>query len=123
MAPYVSVIIATLNRANLIRNAIDSVLAQTYRDFELIIADDGSTDDTGAVVGEYRKSSATPDQIRYFYQEHRGKSVALNHAIAMARGKWIAFLDSDDAWAPEKLEWQFRALAEYPDSGVCFTDC
>jgi glycosyltransferase involved in cell wall biosynthesis len=124
MTPNVSVVIATYNRGHLLKNAIDSVLAQTYGDYELIIADDGSSDDTAALVDSYRDGSTRHhDRIQYFYQENQGKSVALNNALAKARGKWIAFLDSDDVWLPEKLEWQFRAIEKFPECGVCFTDC
>lgn len=124
MAARVSVIIPTYNRAHLIKNAIDSVLAQTYADLELIVADDGSTDGTAAAIEEYlRPASRYRDRIHYFHQRNAGKSTALNNAFSRAQGEWIAFLDSDDLWLPEKLEWQFRALAKYPECGVCFTDC
>jgi glycosyltransferase involved in cell wall biosynthesis len=124
MTPRVSVIIATYNRAHLLKTAVDSVLAQTFRDIELIIADDGSTDDTAALVSSYNSDhSSRGIDIVYFYQENQGKSVALNEAIAKARGEWIAFLDSDDYWLEEKLDQQFRALEQYGDKcGACFTD-
>jgi glycosyltransferase involved in cell wall biosynthesis len=124
VTPNVSVVIATLNRADLLGNAIDSVLAQTYGDYELIIADDGSTDQTAVLVQSYLKPTQPfHDRIQYFYQDNQGKSVALNNALSRARGKWIAFLDSDDVWLPEKLDCQFRAIAEFPECGACFTDC
>jgi glycosyltransferase involved in cell wall biosynthesis len=122
MTPKVSVIIATLNRGHLLGAAIESILGQTYDDYEIIVADDGSTDDTADVVKKYSEV-AGPGRIRYLYQDHQGKSVALNAAAERARGSWIAFLDSDDVWVKDKLERQFRALAEYPECGVCFTDC
>src|SRR6516162_2060116 len=124
MACRVSVVITTYNRAHLLGRAIDSVLAQTYSDFELIIADDGSTDETAALVQRYlQPAHPFHSRIRYFYQENEGKSVALNNALLRTRGEWIAFLDSDDTWLAEKLEWQFRALAKFPECGACFTDC
>jgi len=118
MTPRVSVIIATYNRAHLLKTAIDSVLTQTYRDYEVIIADDGSTDDTRELVRSYG------DRVRYLYQENKGKSVMLNKALAVAGGEWVAFLDSDDYWLPEKLEMQFRAVEQFidQDCGACFTD-
>lgn len=124
MTANVSVVIPTYNRADLLGKAIDSVLAQTYPDFELIVADDGSTDHTAALVQRYLEPTHPfHHRIRYFYQTNQGKSVALNNALLKARGEWIAFLDSDDAWLPEKLEWQFRAIANFPECGACFTDC
>jgi glycosyltransferase involved in cell wall biosynthesis len=124
MPPKVSIVIPVFNRANLLKNAIESVLAQTYSDYELIVADDGSTDGTAELVRHYLEP-AHPfhDRISYFHQQNRGKSVALNHALERAKGEWIAFLDSDDVWLPEKLDWQFQALAKFPECGACFTDC
>lgn len=124
MAGRVSVLIPTYNRAHLIRNAVDSVFGQTYSDLEIIVVDDGSTDDTAAVMAEYlRPANPLRDQISFVQQENKGKSVALNNAFSKATGEWIAFLDSDDVWLPEKLEWQFRALQQFPECGACFTDC
>src|SRR5689334_21002915 len=122
--PRLSVIIATYNREPLLNTAIDSVLSQTYHDYELIIADDGSGDNSADLVTSYAKNGATGgERIRYFYQDNQGKSVALNRAIEQARGEWVAFLDSDDYWLPEKLERQFRALDQFQGRcGACFTD-
>lgn len=123
MNPRVSVIIATYNRAHLLKVAIDSVLSQTYADYEIIIADDGSCDDTAAVVGSYLQSGVPVGRIRYFYQHNQGKSVALNNALLQAKGEWIAFLDSDDYWLPYKLELQFCAIEKFQNQcGACFTD-
>ncbi len=118
MPPRISVIIATYNRMHLLRAAIDSVLGQTYSDCEVIVADDGSTDGTAELVRGYG------DKVRYLYQENQGKSVMLNKALAVAGGDWIAFLDSDDYWLPEKLEWQVRAIDQFKDHkcGACFTN-
>jgi len=118
MNPRVSVIIATYNRAHLLKTAIDSVLTQTYTDYEVIVADDGSSDGTEELVRSYG------DRVRYLYQENQGKSVMLNKALTKAAGEWIAFLDSDDYWLPEKLEWQFRSIEQFKEQncGACFTN-
>jgi len=118
MNPKASVIIPTYNRAVDVGKAIESVLAQTFSDLEVIVVDDGSSDDTGRILGE-----AFGDRIRYYAQANRGVSVARNKGIAEARGEWIAFLDSDDLWESEKLEWQFKALERFgPECGACYTD-
>lgn len=124
MPPVVSVIIPTYGRAPLLKRAIESVLAQGYSDYEIIIVDDGSTDNTAQVIHLYLEGShPCRDRIRYFYQENHGKSVALNNALENAMGEWIAFLDDDDAWHPEKLEWQLRAIGQFGRRcGACFTD-
>jgi len=98
--PKVSVIIPTYNRENYICNAIDSVLNQTYRDFEIIISDDGSTDNTKKVLKKYNNS------IKYYYQDNGGEASARNFGIKLASGEYIAFLDSDDIWLEQKLEKQ-----------------
>lgn len=116
--PNVSVIIPTYNRSALVFNAIESVLQQTYRDYELIVIDDGSSDDTRDRLLPYMK------RIRYFYQDNRGASAAQNAGIRVARGKWIAILASDDEWHPCKLQSQIEALAALSgEYGACFTDC
>jgi glycosyltransferase involved in cell wall biosynthesis len=113
----ISVLIPTYNRADYLVKAIDSVLAQTYRDFEIIVIDDGSTDCTSKHLFPYA------EQIRYIYQPNKGKSAALNRGLGEVKGNWIAFLDSDDLWLPEKLEWQIKAIERYKDNcSVCFTD-
>jgi glycosyltransferase involved in cell wall biosynthesis len=118
MSPKVSVVIPTYNRAAKVRNAIESVLAQTVTDLEIIVVDDGSSDDTGCVLGEM-----FGDRIRYYFQTNQGASVARNKGVEEARGEWIAFLDSDDLWETDKLEWQFKALEQIgPQSGACYTD-
>jgi len=106
--PKVSVIIPTYNRSKYVTKAIDSVLAQTYKDNEIIVIDDGSTDDTRNVLAPYM------DHISYFYQENAGVSVARNNGIKIARGEWIAFLDSDDEWFNDKLSVQMNFIARYP---------
>jgi glycosyltransferase involved in cell wall biosynthesis len=112
-APLVSVIIATYNRANLIARAIESVLAQTLTDFELIIVDDGSTDETSDVVGRYADA-----RVIYRRQEHGERSQARNAGIALSRGQYIAFLDSDDWFLPNKLADQVGALQAQAGGGL-----
>ena len=118
MIPKLSVVIPTYNRAGSVPRAIESVLAQTVTDLEVIVVDDGSTDDTGEVlVGLFG------DRIRYFAQVNQGASVARNRGVEEARGEWVAFLDSDDLWEREKIEWQFKALERFgPKCGACYTD-
>lgn len=121
----VSAVIPTYNRAHLLKNAIDSILAQTYPVHEVIVVDDGSTDGTGEMIQSYirERSAAADAQIRYFYQENQGQAVAYNKAIERANGEWIAFQNSDDVWLPEKLELQFRALEHFKmRCGACFSD-
>ncbi len=115
MTPTVSVIIPTYNRRVYVQEAIDSVLAQTYTDYEIIVIDDGSTDGTGETLRE-----RYGDRIRYEWQENQGESVARNRGIALAQGEYIAFLDSDDLWLPEKLEKQVTYLEEHPEVGAVF---
>jgi glycosyltransferase involved in cell wall biosynthesis len=118
MNPKVSVVIPTYNRAGTVPRAIESVLAQTITDLEVIVVDDGSSDDTGKVLGELFGK-----RIRYFPQANQGASVARNRGVEESRGEWIAFLDSDDVWEKEKLAWQFKALEQFaPQCCGCYTD-
>jgi glycosyltransferase involved in cell wall biosynthesis len=120
---YVTVVIPTYNRAHCVGAAIESVLQQTFADVELLVVDDGSTDDTRSIVEKYAALARTQQKtLKYFTQNHQGKSVALNSVLPHIDSKWTAFLDSDDAWLPEKLEQQFQALRRFPDCQVCFTD-
>jgi glycosyltransferase involved in cell wall biosynthesis len=100
------------NRAHYLPRAIESVLAQTVRDFELIVVDDGSEDETPQVVEPYL------DRIRYIRQEHQGKARARNTAVRLAESELIAFCDSDDYWRPDHFERQLKALAEHPEAGM-----
>ncbi len=110
VAPTVSVIIPTYNRAHVVDQAIQSVLQQTYQDFEIIIVDDASTDDTKAVV----KGFVDP-RIRYLHhQQNHGAPRARNSGAEIARGEYLAFLDSDDLWYPEFLERQLGLLSALP---------
>jgi glycosyltransferase involved in cell wall biosynthesis len=118
MNPKVSVVIPTYNRAEKVGKTIESALAQTFTNIEVIVIDDGSSDDTGRVLG-----AAFGDRIRYFAQTNQGASVARNKGIEQARGEWIAFLDSDDLWEKDKLEWQLKALERFDSQcGGCYTD-
>ncbi len=124
MSPSVSAIIPLYNRPEIIRQAVDSVFWQTLPVSELILVDDGSTED---VEGEVRRlvdeTPAWKDRVVFVRQENQGQSVALNNAIARAKGDWIAFNANDDLWLPAKLEWQFKAIEKYKDQcGLCFTD-
>ncbi len=114
--PKVSVIIPTFNRADLLAQAIDSVLSQSYTDFELIVVDDGSTDATQALLSRYR------ERIRYLFQENRGVSAARNLGIKVARGRYICLLDSDDLWLRDKLKEQIRLMKGDPKIRVSYTD-
>lgn len=116
--PTVSIIIATYNREHVLRRAIQSVLAQTYQDFELIIVDDGSIDNTERLV-----KSFNGEKIRYIrYRENKGPATARNTGIQSANGDYIAFLDSDDEWMPEKLEKQMRTFETAPpEVGLVYT--
>ena len=114
--PQVSVVVPTFDRREVLPRALDSVVAQTYGDWELIVVDDGSIDGTAEMVEQ-----DYPD-VHLVVQENRGVSAARNAGIAAAQGEWIAFLDSDDAWLPEKLERQMEALAAEPGHRLCHTD-
>jgi len=113
----VSIIIPTFNRRNYITIALNSVLAQTYKDYEIVVIDDGSSDDTKEVLTPYR------DTIRYFYQDNRGIPATRNRGIKEATGAYIAFLDSDDYWLPEKLERQLEYFGKNPHCGMVATRC
>lgn len=108
--PRISVIIPTYNRAHCVGEAIKSVLDQTYKNFEIIVVDDGSTDNTEEVLATFG------DKIRVIRQENRGVSAARNAGIREARGEWLAFLDSDDLWLPDKLAIQIAGLHRYPEA-------
>lgn len=113
---YVSVIIPTHNRAEVLGRAIASVLGQTWTDLELIVVDDGSTDATARVLAEFDDPRLTG-----MHQENKGVSSARNRGIAASRGRLIALLDSDDSWMPDKLEKQVRFMAE-SGFAICQTD-
>lgn len=112
----VSVVIPTYNRAGTILNAIDSVLAQTYKSIEIIVVDDGSTDNTNEILSQYG------DKIKYIYKINGGVSSARNAGIKEAKGEYIALFDSDDSWSPVKIEKQMAYLLEHPGYGIAISD-
>jgi glycosyltransferase involved in cell wall biosynthesis len=112
----VTVVVATYNYGRFVTEAIDSVLAQTYRDVEIVVVDDGSTDDTQARLIAYS------GHIRYLYQANQNVAAARNTGIRAARGSLIAFLDADDLWHPQKLELQVRYLTQHPEVGLVAVD-
>lgn len=114
MDPLISIIMATYNRANYIKEALDSIMKQTFKDYEIIVADDGSTDNTKDILEKY-------EGIRYLLLEHSGIAMTRNAAVSAARGKWIAFLDSDDLWKEEKLQKQVDYIQAHPDCRIVYT--
>lgn len=115
----VSVIIPTYNRAHVLSRAVDSVLAQTFLDWELLIIDDGSTDNTQKII---KSKYIHHNQIHYYYQANQGVSSARNTGIHHAKGLWIALLDSDDKWLPNKLTEQLSFIQRNPNYKLCHTD-
>jgi glycosyltransferase involved in cell wall biosynthesis len=110
----VSVIIPVYNGARYLREALESVFAQTYRPFEVIVVDDGSSDDSGKIAQSF------PD-VRYIHQANQGVAAARNNGIEAARGEFLAFIDQDDLWTPEKLKLQIACLLNNPDLGYTLT--
>lgn len=108
----VSVVIPTYNRAGLIAQSIQSALAQTYRNLEIIVVDDGSTDNTKEVVAAFGPA------VQYFYKTNSGPAGTRNVGIQKARGEFVAFLDSDDLWEPDKIEKQLRCFQENPRAAM-----
>src|SRR5262245_20429037 len=115
-SPAISVVVATFNRANYLPETIDSILAQSFQDFELIVVDDGSTDNTRAVLERYGA------RLRYLHQQNRGPSAARNLGIKHAKAPWIAIQDSDDLSLPFHLESLYRYVREFPDCGMVFAN-
>ena len=116
MRPGVSVVVPSFDRAGLLPRALGSVRAQSHPADEVIVVDDGSTDGTAELLGrDY-------PEVRCLRQTHRGVSAARNRGIEAARGEWIALLDSDDAWRPEKLERQLDALEAAPGHRICHSE-
>ena len=114
--PKVSAIICVFNGERFICDAIESVLAQTYRDFELIVVDDGSQDETAQRVKQYG------DRLIYLYQPNSGQAKARNLGYGHSRGDYLAFLDSDDRWYPQMLEIEVQALDANPQVGLVYSD-
>jgi glycosyltransferase involved in cell wall biosynthesis len=110
-SPSVSVIVPTHQRRPLVRRAVESVLAQTHEDLELVVIDDGSTDGTGEELAELDDG-----RLRYVWQENAGVAAARNRAQGMARGEIVAFLDSDNYWLPDHLEVLVEVLERQPEA-------
>lgn len=115
--PRVSIVMANYNYGRFLPLAVESVLGQTVADWELIIVDDGSTDDSQHVIGRYLHDG----RIRFFPVNHLGQPAAKNAGLAQCRGEFIAFLDADDAWLPVKLEQQLALFAQRPEVGIVGT--
>ena len=114
--PRVSVIIPTFNRVGLLVEAVDSVLAQTFKDFELLVVDDGSTDGTQERLQPYGR------RVTCVHQPNQGVSAARNTGVARSSGDLIALLDSDDLWRPAKLARQVAFFENHPDAQICQTE-
>lgn len=112
----VSVVIPCYNRASILGRAIRSALAQTIVPDEIVVVDDGSRDDSVAVARSFG------ERVRVIEQPNAGAAAARNRGIAAARGDWVAFLDSDDEWRPEKLQRQFAAVQQFPEAKLVFCD-
>lgn len=115
MSPLFSVVIPTYNSASKVTHAIKSVLAQKFKDYEIWVIDDGSTDNTQTALQPFA------DQIHYHYQENQGAAAARNQGITHARGTYVAFLDADDWWYPQKLARVAEAIPTWPDTGLFYS--
>jgi glycosyltransferase involved in cell wall biosynthesis len=114
--PAVSVIIPTYNHREFVMETLESVFAQTFTDYEIIVVNDSSPDDTAILLRPLAESG----RIRYFEQPNAGQASARNRGLAEARGEFIAFLDDDDLWPPDKLEWQVHVMRESDAIGVVY---
>jgi glycosyltransferase involved in cell wall biosynthesis len=114
--PTVSVILPVYNGENYLRSSVESVLGQTFQDFELIVIDDGSVDSTPEIVRGYG------ERVRYVRQENTGVAGAFNHGLRLAEGRYISWLSHDDRFQPEKLKKQVEALARFDSPVACYTD-
>ncbi len=116
--PHVSVVIPTHNRRTLVTEAVASVLAQTHRELELVVVDDGSSDET---AGHLRRE-VRDERLKVLTQENRGVSAARNRGVRETSGEWVGFLDSDDLWLPLKLQRQLEELADHPEIPAVYTE-
>jgi glycosyltransferase involved in cell wall biosynthesis len=122
--PLISVLIPTYNCAQYIKETINSVLAQNYDNLEIIVVDDGSIDDTQNVVQrivETWHAASLRNPIKYFYKENEGISATRNFLLSKASGDYLAWVDADDYWSPEKLHAQMTYMEEHPDCEIVFT--
>lgn len=116
MTPFFSILISLYNKERFIKSTIESVLAQTFQDFEIIVVNDGSTDDSDTVI-----QSISDTRIKYFQQENKGASAGRNVAISKASGQYFALLDADDLWDENYLETINQLISSYPDQKVFAT--
>lgn len=119
MSDLVSIIVPTYNRAYCVARTIDSALAQTHQNLEVLVVDDGSTDDTATLL---RQRYGSVPRVKCVYQPNAGVSAARNAGLRLAQGNYIALLDSDDLWKPWKLQVQLRCLQAAPEAGMVWTD-
>jgi glycosyltransferase involved in cell wall biosynthesis len=115
--PLISCIVPVFNGEQYLRESLDSILAQSYRPIEIIVVDDGSTDGTREVATSYG------DQVRYLWQPNAGPPRARNFGLRLAQGEFVAFLDADDLWQPDKLSLQMARFRERPELDLCVTYC
>jgi glycosyltransferase involved in cell wall biosynthesis len=116
MSPKISVVIPTYNKAALLRETLDGVCAQSCKDWEVIVVDDGSTDNTAEMVKQY------DHKVRYAQQPNQGPAAARNKGVSLAQGEFIAFCDHDDVWNERHLETLVRCFNEHPAAAMCFGD-
>lgn len=114
--PFFSVVIPLYNKQNYVKETIETVLSQTFQNFEIVVINDGSNDDSVKVV-----ESIQDERIRLIHQENQGVSVARNRGIKEAKAKYIAFLDADDLWLPEFLQTIYELIQKFPDAGMYAT--
>jgi glycosyltransferase involved in cell wall biosynthesis len=117
MPPLVSIIIPAFNYGRFITTAVESALSQTYLPVEVIVVDDGSTDNTRELLARYG------NRLKYIYQDNKGLSAARNTGIRAAKGEWIALLDADDVWHQQKLKVQLKSIAGWQDIGLIGSSC
>jgi glycosyltransferase involved in cell wall biosynthesis len=116
-APLISIVIPSYNQAKYIAYNLDSILAQTYSNFEVIFIDDGSKDNTAEILKSYSEKDS---RIKYFYQNNSERAVARSHGISKANGKYVCLVDSDDTWLPHKLETQLAVMENDPEIILCY---
>ncbi|MDD3295856.1 MAG: glycosyltransferase [Candidatus Omnitrophica bacterium] len=116
--PFFSVVVPTYNRADFLKIAIESVLTQTFKNYELLIVDDGSIDNTAENIKSQVSNSKIQTKIKYFYQKNRGPAAARNKGIKNSNGEFICFLDSDDRWTKDKLNITFDYTKKHPDCKI-----